>query len=100
MQCEGALDGATELPVDVPQGQESYLAQYVAVFLCSYHIKAVTDEFLGALLGVKVATNPAYEPIPCSEHSRGESHKGPARSVSLDRVLEGVLQLTVFVVAV
>jgi hypothetical protein len=57
VQCEGALDGATELSVDVPQGQKSYFAQYVAVFVWSYNIKTVTNEFLGALLGVKVATN-------------------------------------------
>jgi transposase len=31
---------------------KAYLAQYVAVFLWSYNIKAVTDEFLRALMGV------------------------------------------------
>ena len=34
-----------------------YLAQYVAVFLWSYNIKTVTDEFLRALLGVRDTTD-------------------------------------------
>jgi len=32
---------------------KAYLVQYVAVFLWSYNIKTVTDEFLRALLGVR-----------------------------------------------
>ena len=36
---------------------KTYLAQYVAVFLWSYNIKAVTDEFLRALLGVRSNTD-------------------------------------------
>ena len=34
-----------------------YLAQYVAIFQWSYILKRVTDGFLRALLGVKVATD-------------------------------------------
>lgn len=34
-----------------------YLARYVAVFLWSYNIKTVTDEFLRALLGVRDITD-------------------------------------------
>jgi transposase len=34
-----------------------YLAQYVAIFLWSYTIKTVTDEFLRALLGVRDTTD-------------------------------------------
>jgi transposase len=33
---------------------KTYLAQYVAVFLWAYNIKAVTDDFLRALLGIEV----------------------------------------------
>ena len=36
---------------------KTYLAQDVAVFLWSYNIKAVTDEFLRALLGVRSNTD-------------------------------------------
>ena len=36
---------------------KTYLAQYVAVFLWSYNIKRVTDEFLWALLGVRDTTD-------------------------------------------
>ena len=36
---------------------KTYLAQYVAVFLWSYNIKRVTDEFLRALLGVRDTTD-------------------------------------------
>lgn len=35
----------------------TYLAQYVAVFLWSYNITTVTDEFLRALLGVRDTTD-------------------------------------------
>jgi hypothetical protein len=34
-----------------------YLAQYVAEFLGAGNIKAVTDEYLRALMGVKVHTD-------------------------------------------
>jgi transposase len=36
---------------------EVYLAQDVAVFLWAYNIKAVTDEYLRALMGAKVHTD-------------------------------------------
>ena len=36
---------------------KAYLAQYVAVFLWAYNIKAVTDEYLRALMGAKVPTD-------------------------------------------
>ena len=36
---------------------KTYLAQYVAVFLWAYNIKAVTDEYLRALMGVEVPTD-------------------------------------------
>lgn len=35
---------------------KTYLAHYVAIFLWSYTIKAVTDEFLRALRGVRSNT--------------------------------------------
>ena len=35
---------------------KTYLAQYVAVFLWAYNIKAVTDEFLRVLMGVIAPT--------------------------------------------
>jgi transposase len=31
--------------------------QYIVIFECVYNIKEVTEEFLRALLGIKVATN-------------------------------------------
>jgi len=34
-----------------------YLAQYVAIFLWSYNIKAVCDEFLRVLMGIEVVTD-------------------------------------------
>ena len=36
---------------------KAYLAQYVAMFLWAYNIKAATDEYLRALMGAKVPTD-------------------------------------------
>ena len=65
-------DGVNEVHCNTPEGiwtglrnylrtfrgvNKTYLAQYVAVFLWAYNIKAVTDDFLRALLGVEVPTD-------------------------------------------
>jgi len=60
---------------------KAYLVQYVAVFLWSYNIKTVTDEFLRALLGVRcvpgerlrrrdVATNSPAGSVGCPGRHR------------------------------
>jgi transposase len=65
-------DGVNEVRDNTPEGiwtglrnylrkfrgvNKTDLAQYVAVFLRAYNIKAVTDEYLRALIGVKVHTD-------------------------------------------
>ena len=53
---EGIWTGLRNFPRPSRGVNKAYLAQYVATFLWSYNIKAVTDEFLRVVMGVKVHT--------------------------------------------
>jgi hypothetical protein len=59
----GDLDGPAGLSGEVTRGQQGHLDPYMAVFLLAYNIKAVTDEFLRLLMGVKATINPARKLI-------------------------------------
>ena len=54
----GDLDGGADLPAPFRGVSKWYQAQYEAVFEWVYNTKRITGEFVRALLGLRVVTNP------------------------------------------